>query len=79
MAVLRTWPKILCPKLAAADLINGWLAKTRQRRVHRQWVTSSSTWGGVRFTGRTIEALAQPYRFYLLQRVQDDASLSKKE
>ena len=30
--------------------------------------------------GETIEALAQPHRFYLLQRVQDDyASLSETE
>ena len=30
--------------------------------------------------GETIEALAQPHRFYLLQRVQDDyASLSEME
>ena len=63
------------------QLMGGWL-KTNRKRVPRQWGRLAQAVGTATFVlrGQTIEALAQPHRFYLMQRVQDDyASLSEIE
>jgi hypothetical protein len=68
--------------LAAADLINGWLAENTPETGAPAVGRLAQAPGAASFVlrGETIEARAQPYRFYYLQRVQDDyASLSKKE
>jgi glutathione S-transferase len=83
MAVLRILAEDFVPEtLAAADAINGWLAANKPEtgtpavgRLAQAPETATFV-----FRGKTIEALAQPHRFYLLQRVQDDyASLSETE
>ena len=68
--------------LAAADAINSWLADIKPEAgapaVGRLAQTAGTTTFDLR--DETIEALAQPHRFYLLQRAQDDyASLSAIE
>ena len=81
MAVLRVLAEDFVPEtLAAADAINGWLAENKPEAgapaVGRLAQAPGTATFGLR--GKTIEALAQPHRFYLLQRVQDDyASLSE--
>ena len=83
MAVLRILAEDFVPEtLAAADSINGWLAENKPEAgapaVGRLAQAAGTATFAVR--GETIEALAQPHRFYLLQRVQDDyASLSETE
>jgi glutathione S-transferase len=83
MAVLRILAEDFVPEtLAAADAINGWLAENKPEAgapaVGRLAQAVETATFAVR--GETIEALAQPHRFYLLQRVQDDyASLSETE
>ena len=83
LAVLRVLAEDFVPEtLAAADAINGWLAENKPEvgapAVGRLAQASGAATFAVR--GETIEALAQPHRFYLLQRVQDDyASLSEME
>jgi len=75
IAVLRVLAEDFVPEtLAAADAINGWLAENKPEtgtpavgRLAQAPGTSSFD-----LRGETIEALAQPHRFYLLQRVQDD-------
>ena len=83
MAVLRVLAEDFVPEtLAAAESINGWLAENKPETgtpaVGRLAQASGTATFALR--GQTIEALAQPHRFYLLQRVQDDyASLSETE
>ena len=59
--------------LAAADLINHWLAEHQPEPGAIAVGRLAEALGTADFTvrGETITALAQPHRFYLLQRVQD--------
>ena len=59
--------------LAAADLINSWLDEHQPEPGAVAVGRLAEALGTADFTvrGETITALAQPYRFYLLQRVQD--------
>ena len=81
MAVLRVLAEDFVPEtLAAADAINGWLADNKPEAGTPAVGRLAQAPGTATFDlrGETIEALAQPHRFYLLQRVQDDyASLSE--
>ena len=83
MAVLRILAEDFVPEtLAAADAINGWLAENKPEAGAPAVGRLAQAPGTASFDlrGETIEALAQPHRFYLLQRVQDDyASLSETE
>ena len=83
MAVLRILAEDFVPEtLAAADAINGWLAENKPEAGAPVVGRLAQAPGTATFVsrGETIEALAQPHRFYLLQRVQDDyASLSETE
>ena len=83
MAVLRVLAKDFVPEtLAAADVINGWLAENNPEAGAPAVGRLAQAPGTASFVlrGETIEALAQPHRFYLLQRVQDDyASLSETD
>ena len=81
MAVLRVLAEDFVPEtLAAADAINGWLAENKPEAGAPAVGRLAQAPGTATFElrGKTIEALAQPHRFYILQRVQDDyASLSE--
>jgi glutathione S-transferase len=83
MAVLRVLAEDFVPEtLAAAESINGWLAENKPETGAPAVGRLAQARGRATFAlrGQTIEALAQPHRFYLLQRVQDDyASLSETE
>ena len=83
MAVLRVLAEDFVPEtLAAADAINGWLAENKPETGAPAVGRLAQAPGTASFVlrGETIDALAQPHRFYLLQRVQDDyASLSDSE
>ena len=83
MAVLRVLAEDFVPEtVAAADAINGWLAENKPEAGAPAVGRLAQAPGTAVFDlrGETIEALAQPHRFYLLQRVQDDyASLSETE
>jgi len=83
MAVLRVLAEDFVPEtLAAADAINGWLAENNPEAGAAAVGRLAQAPGTATFDlrGETIQALAQPHRFYLLQRVQDDyASLSEAE
>ena len=83
MAVLRVLAEDFVPEtLAAADAINAWLAQNKPEAGAPAVGRLAQAPGTAAFDlrGETIEALAQPHRFYLLQRVQDDyASLSATE
>jgi hypothetical protein len=83
MAVLRILAEDFVPEtLAAADAINGWLAENKPEAGAPAVGRLAQAPGTATFVsrGETIEALAQPHRFYLLQRVQDDyVSLSETE
>ena len=75
MAVLRVLAEDFVPEtLAAADAINGWLAENKPEAGAPAVGRLAQAPGTATFDlrGETIEALAQPHRFYLLQRVQDD-------
>ena len=68
--------------LAAADLINSWLAEHQPESGAVAVGRLAEALGTADFTlrGETITALAQPHRFYLLQRVQDIfAALAQEE
>lgn len=58
---------------AAADTINAWLAENQPDAGEAAVGRLAQGIGTAEFTlrGETINALAQPHRFYLLQRVQD--------
>ena len=83
MAVLRILAEDFVPEtLAAADVINAWLAENKPETGTPAVGRLAQAPGTASFVlrGETINALAQPHRFYLLQRVQDDyASLSEAE
>ena len=82
MAVSRILAEDFVPEtLATSDLINGWLAENTLEAGAPAVGRLAQAPGAASFVlrGETIETLAQPHRFYLLQRVQDDhVSLSKK-
>ena len=68
--------------LAAADLINNWLDEHQPEPGAIAVGRLAEALGTADFTmrGETITALAQPHRFYLLQRVQDVfAALAQEE
>ena len=83
MAVLRILAEDFVPEtLGAADVINCWLAENKPETGAPAVGRLAKAPGTASFVlrGETIEALTQPHRFYLLQRVQDDyASLSAAE
>ena len=83
MAVLRGLAEDFIPEtLAAADLIDRWLAENKPETGASAVGPPAQAPGTASFVlrGETIEALAQRHRFYLLQRVQDDyANLSATE
>ncbi|PLW82451.1 glutathione S-transferase [Kineobactrum sediminis] len=73
LAVLRLLAEDFVPETrAAADAINRWLAGNQPEVGAPAVGRSAHAIGTAEFTvrGETITALAQPYRFYLLQRVQ---------
>ena len=75
IAVLRVLAEDFVPEtLAAADAINGWLDENNPEAGAPAVGRLAQAPGTATFDlrGETIEALAQPHRFYLLQRVQDD-------
>jgi glutathione S-transferase len=67
--------------LAAADLINHWLAEHQPEPGTIAVGRLAEALGTADFTvrGETITSLAQPHRFYLLQRVQDVFTQSPDE
>ena len=72
--VLRVLAEDFVPEtLAAAELINNWLADNSPEAGSPAVGRLAQAVGTAEFTlrGEAISALAQPYRFYLLQRVQD--------
>ena len=81
--MLRVLAEDFVPEtLAAADFIHGWLAENKPETgvpaVGRLAQTPGSA--SLVLRGETIEALAQPHRFCLLQRRHDAyASLSETE
>ena len=73
LAVLRVLAEDFVPETrAAAGRINAWLAQTQPEAGVSAVTRPGSGPGNAEFSlrGQTISALAQPYRFYLLQRVQ---------
>jgi len=83
VCVMRVLAEDFVPKtLAAAETINAWLADNEPDSGSPAVGRLAQAPGGARFSlrGETIEALAQPHRFYLLQRVQDSyAALSTED
>ena len=70
LAVLSILSEDFVPETrAAADTINAWLAQNQPE----SGAAAERMLGAGQFTlrGQTISSVAQPYRFYLLQRVQD--------
>jgi glutathione S-transferase len=73
LAVLRTVAEDFVPETrAAADAINTWLAENKPDPGAPAALRLSEVMGNAEFRvrGRAVSAVAQPYRFYLLQRVQ---------
>ena len=83
MAVLRVLAEDFVPEtLAAAEFINSWLAENQPEAGDAAVGRLAQALGTAEFSlrGETVTALAQPHRFYLLQRVQDTyAALSGDE
>ena len=74
LAVLQVLAQDFVPEtLAAAAFINAWLSENPPEAGAPAVGRLVQPMGTAEFTvrGKTITALAQPYRFYLLQRVQD--------
>ena len=74
LAVLRVLAEDFVPETrAAAAHINAWLAVNQPEAGTAAVGRLAQALGTADFNlrGRTVSALAQPYRFYLLQRVQD--------
>ncbi|MDG2048229.1 MAG: glutathione S-transferase family protein [Halioglobus sp.] len=72
--VLRVLAEDFVPEtLAAAEFINAWLEKEQPEAGTPAVGRLAQSLGNAEFTlrDRTISALVQPYRFYLLQNVQD--------
>ena len=66
--------------LAAANCINDWLAQQGAELASGSEAARGVGMANFTVRGVAINALAQPYRFYLLQRVQDEyAALSEQE
>jgi glutathione S-transferase len=73
LAVLRVLAEDFVPETrAAAEFINTWLAENKPEAGAPAVGRLAQAMGTAEFTlrGETITALAQPHRFYLLQRVQ---------
>jgi hypothetical protein len=73
LAVLRVVAEDFVPETrAAAGRINAWLAESQPQAGEPAVTRLSGGAGNAEFSlrGQIISALAQPYRFYLLQRVQ---------
>jgi glutathione S-transferase len=73
LAALRVLAEDFVPETrAAAECINDWLAQHKPEAGTAAVGRLANPLGNGEFTvrGQTISALAQPYRFYLLQRVQ---------
>ncbi len=73
-AVLRALAEDFVPEtLAAAQCINSWLADNQPEAGSAAVGRLAQSIGTCQFDlrGETVTALAQPHRFYLLQRVQD--------
>jgi len=83
LAVLRVLAEDFVPEtLAAAERINAWLAENQPAAGTPAVGRTAQAVGNAEFAlrGATVSALAQPYRFYLLQRVQDShAALAPDE
>ena len=82
MQVLKILAEDFVPEtLAAADLVNNWLDQHPPEPGAVAVGRLAEALGTADFTvrGRTITALAQPHRFYLLQRVQDVFAQSPAE
>ena len=79
LAVLRIVAEDFIPEtLAAAEFINGWINENQPEAGSAPERMLGMSAFQVR--GQTINAVAQPYRFYLLQRVQDAfAAMSEAE
>ena len=81
--VLKVLAEDFVPEtLAAAELINSWLAEHQPESGAVAVGRLAEALGTADFTvrGETITALAQPHRFYLLQRVHDAfAALAQQE
>jgi hypothetical protein len=74
LAVLRVLAEDFVPETrAAAEFINAWLEKNQPEAGAPAVGRLAQALGSAEFTLRdeTISALVQPYRFYMLQRVQD--------
>jgi hypothetical protein len=74
LSVLRVLAQDFVPETrAAADRINGWLAENQPASGAPASFRLADSPGQAEFSlrGQTISAVAQPYRFYLLQRVQE--------
>jgi glutathione S-transferase len=74
LTVLRVLAEDFVPETrAAAEYINTWLAENQPEAGEPAVGRLAQAAGVAKFSlrGETINALAQPYRFYLLQRVQD--------
>ena len=77
VAVLRVLAEDFVPEtLAAAEFINTWLAENQPEAGSVAVGRLAQAMGTAQFNlrGEAITALAQPHRFYLLQRVQDTYS-----
>ena len=83
VTVLRVLAEDFVPEtLAAAEFINSWLAENQPEAGDAAVGRLAQALGTAEFSlrGETVTALAQPHRFYLLQRVQDTyAALSGDE
>ena len=82
MPVLKVLAEDFVPEtLAAAELINKWLAEHKPKAGAVAVGRLAEALGTADFTvrGETITALAQPHRFYLLQRVQEVFAQSPAE
>jgi hypothetical protein len=73
LAVLTVIAEDFVPETrAAAQCINGWLAEKQPESGAAATTRLAGSPGNAQFSvrGQSISAIAQPYRFYLLQRVQ---------
>ena len=74
LAVLKVIAEDFVPETrAAADRINAWLAEKKPESGAPAALRLSEGIGSAEFSvrGQAVSAVAQPYRFFLLQRVQD--------
>jgi glutathione S-transferase len=74
LAVLKVLSEDFVPETrAAAESINEWLAENQPEAGAPAALRLGAAVGNAQFTlrGQAISAVAQPYRFYLLQRVQE--------